>query len=159
MVSTLRKSLTRNNYRDKCSGKDINIIVLERKKRTTLQLLSGCQLHDVRDRGVKSYRKALLFTSQKLDLQTDQPKESGTTVDDIIDFVRVKMYRWLKTKIEDSKDDEGLEDIDSDIEVNNNVDGEGGDSDNIEDDELEVPDEYIFSGFCVYSLGSICTTR
>ena len=70
------------------------------------------------------------------------------------------MYRFLKTiKNEDYEDDEDLEDIDTDNEGNNNEDGEGENSDDVVDDELEVPEEYIFHRFCVCSLGSICTTR
>ena len=91
------------------------------------------------------FRKALSFASHKWDLHTDTPKESGTTVEDVIEYVRVKMYRLLKTKKSDSEDDEEIEYTDTDDESKYNVDGEDGDSDYVEeDDELEVPDDYIF---------------
>jgi hypothetical protein len=44
-------------------------------------------------RGLREYRKALSFTKDKWDLTKHEPKESGTTVDDVIDYVRLKMYK------------------------------------------------------------------
>ena len=135
-VFTLKNSLTRDNYRDYYSGTDINVFDLE-KNRTTPQLISGRQLHEVAKRGVKSYRKALSFASAKWDINTDTPKESGTTADDVIEFVRCKMYKLLKTKkSEDSEEDEDDDDINTDNEDENNEDGEDVDSDDVGDDEL-----------------------
>ena len=49
-ISTLKKSLTRDKYRDYYSGTDINVDDMEKKNRTTPQLISGRQLHDVAKR-------------------------------------------------------------------------------------------------------------
>ena len=70
------------------------------------------------------------------------------------------MYRLLKEKkSEDSEENEDDEDINSDTEENDNENVEGGESDDFRYDEMEVPDDYIFSGFfCVCCLGTICIT-
>ena len=41
---------------------------------------------------VKHYRKALYFCAHKWDLKTNQPKESGSTVEDVIHYVHLRMY-------------------------------------------------------------------
>ena len=61
------------------------------------------------------------------------------------------MYRLLKEKkSEDSEEDEDDEDINSDTEENDNENVEGGESDDFRDDEMEVPDDYIFPGFFAF---------
>ena len=58
-------------------------------------------------RGLREYRKALSFTKDKWDLTKHEPKESGTTVDDVIYYVRLKMYkRSISTDVIDENDDD-----------------------------------------------------
>jgi len=61
------------------------------------------------------------------------------------------MHRLLKTKKSDSEDDKKIEEMDTDDDSKDNVAGEDGDSDYIEeDDELEVPDDYIFPSYFAF---------
>ena len=62
------------------------------------------------------------------------------------------MYRLLKGEKVDEDSDEELEDIDSDNGEKDNEAGDGGVSDDGEDDELEVPDDYIFPAYFAFIL-------
>ena len=44
-------------------------------------------------RGTANYRKALSFATKKFDLDSMIVKESGNTIDDVIEYVRVEMYQ------------------------------------------------------------------
>jgi hypothetical protein len=73
-------------------GSEIRHEDLEKKNRVGRELLNGRQLTDMARRGLKSYRKALSFANDKWDIKKNEPKESGTTVEDVIEYVRCKMY-------------------------------------------------------------------
>ena len=93
---TLKRKITRDNNRTYKNGIDINSLDLEKKFKSNPQLVSGRQLYDTAKRGLKSYKKALSFASRKWNLKTDQPKESGTTEDDALQYVREQMYKLEK---------------------------------------------------------------
>ena len=61
-------------------------------------------------RGVRIFKIALAYASQKWDLDKLEPKHSGTTIDDVVDFVRRKMYMELvQSKEKDTVTDSELE--------------------------------------------------
>ena len=60
-------------------------------------------------RGMKQYKKALSFATCKFDLKTQTLKESGSTIDDTIHYVRCKMYFLLKKGKSSEEDDEDSE--------------------------------------------------
>ena len=73
---------------------------MKRRYRTGKQLLSGRQLFEMAKKGTSYYRKALAYASRKWDLDKNECKESGSTVDDVIEFVRVAMYKEQLSKDE-----------------------------------------------------------
>ena len=89
----LKESLSRDDSRRYYQGTDITVRDLEKKLRTGKAILHGRQLTTMAKKGIREYRKALSFTKDKWDLKTNQPKESGTSVDDVIEYVRQKMYK------------------------------------------------------------------
>ena len=56
-------------------------------------------------KGVCSYRKACAYASDKWDMKKNEPKESGMTIDDVIKYVRHRMYLNQIIKL-DSEDEE-----------------------------------------------------
>ena len=44
-------------------------------------------------RGVKSYKKALSFYAHTWDLKKGTPIDSGDSIDDIVEYIRVNMYQ------------------------------------------------------------------
>jgi hypothetical protein len=89
----LKESLSRDESRVYYTGTDITKSDLEKKNRNgSNTILNGRQITDMAKRGLRDYRKALSFTTDKWDLKKKQPIESGTTVEDIIEYVRRKMY-------------------------------------------------------------------
>ena len=106
----LKHSLSRVANKQYFQHVDINVADLERKLRSGKAILHGRQLETIAKKGLKHYRKALSFTKDKWDFKTNEPKMSGTTVDDVINYVRLKMYQSLVLK------NEG-EDVDDDDEV------------------------------------------
>ena len=151
---------------------------LEKKNRTGDQLLSGRQILDMAKRGTKAYRKALAFASRKWDIEKGGPKESGNSINDIIEFVRKSMYRESLTIDNDNEDVEGeieqesefIEDENETTNVDKDV-GKGNvdaasseatssettmapavDDDIREDDDDDVPDQYLFPSFMAFVL-------
>ena len=55
-------------------------------------------------RGARAYKKALAFSKDKWDIDTLEPKKSGETMQDCIEYVRMKMYK--DTKKGGTSDDE-----------------------------------------------------
>ena len=80
-------------------------------------------------RGTANYRKALSFATKKFDLDSMIVKESGNTIDDVIEYVRVEMYQQ-HLKQENKKNKTVV--IDGDIE------------DEL-DDSKDLEDEYLTS--------------
>ena len=103
----LKQSLSRDSSRQFLQHVDITVDDLEKKLCTGKAISHGRQLEAMAKRGLREYRKALSFTKDKWDLTKHEPKESGTTVDDVIDYVRLKMYkRSISTDVIDDDDDD-----------------------------------------------------
>ena len=72
-------------------------------------------------RGVRNYRKALEYCQQKWDIDKLEAKESGWSQDDVIEYVRRKMYfELVKAKSKDDDDsfkDSECEEVVDDVEV------------------------------------------
>jgi hypothetical protein len=68
------------------------------------ELSNGRSLVELARKGARSFRKAMAYASEKWDMKTNQPKESGMTIDDVMEYVRRRMY--LKDKLKLDSDDE-----------------------------------------------------
>jgi hypothetical protein len=101
----LKDTLSRDPDRSFYVGEQITYQDLEKKHRTGPSLINGRQLTDMAKRGMQDYRKALAFTKKKWDLKTNTPIESGTTVEDVIEYVRRRMYLSNVVKIDDDNDE------------------------------------------------------
>ena len=110
---SLKVTLSRNKSRLYFSNIDILYSDLEKKGRNGSQLVSGRNLLDLAKKGTANYRKALSFAVKKFDLETMHVKESGNTIDDVIEYIRIEMYqihlkdeaRKKKTIVIDGVDD------------------------------------------------------
>jgi hypothetical protein len=131
----LKHNLSRTPERSYYVGHEITHDDLEKKHRTGPSLINGRQLTDMAKRGMKDYRKALAFTKKKWDLKTNSPIESGTTVDDVIEYVRRSMYLSNHVAI-DFENDEVIESRRVDKEKNDQsqitVEDENKDDDTID---------------------------
>ena len=67
---------------------DICASDLEKRIRMGSQLNTGRNLLDMTLRGIRNYTKVLAFCLHKWDENTIQPKDSGDTIDDVIEYVR-----------------------------------------------------------------------
>ena len=114
----LKPTLSLDHSRLFFLGTDITFSDLEKKKHSGSTLLNGRQLVDMAKRGLKDYRKALAFTTDKWNIKKNEPIESGTTVDDVIEYVRRRMY--LSIHVVTIDDDDDIEDADND-EVENEM--------------------------------------
>ena len=56
------------------------------------------QSHDAAKRGMNSYEKALSFAAHKWNLKTDSAIESGTTEDDVVQYVRERLCKLQRQK-------------------------------------------------------------
>ena len=77
------------------SASDINWQDLEKKNRTGSLIIGGRNLHDLAARGMRCLKKALAFASEKWDDKSLEPKGSGSSIEDVIEYVRKKMYHEL----------------------------------------------------------------
>ena len=102
----LKQKFSRDENRLYYIGSDITHSDLEKKNRTGQELLNGRQITDMAKRGLRDYRKALAFACEKWDMKKCQAKESGTTVDDVIEHVRRKMYLKSVIRLESEDDSE-----------------------------------------------------
>ena len=115
---SLKVSLSCNKSRVFFAGKHIVISDMEKKGRNGQQLVSGRNIYDMAKRGTANYRKALSFATKKFDLDSMIVKESGSTIDDVIEYVRVEMYQQhikqdnikKKTVVIDGDEDDTLDD-------------------------------------------------
>ena len=123
---SLKVELSRDKSRVYFAEEDIFLLDLEKKGRKGKQLVSGRNILDLAKKGTANYRKALSFASKKLDLETMSVKESGNTLDDVIEYVRVEMYQ-LHLKDEAIKKKTIVLD------------------DNEDDDNMNIEDEYLCS--------------
>ena len=83
----LKSSLSRDATHNYFAGIDIISTDLEKKSRNSSILSSGRTLLELAERGLAHYCKALTFAAKKFDLDTMTVKESGNTIDDVIEFV------------------------------------------------------------------------
>lgn len=109
----LRINLSRDETTLYYVGSEITYGDLEKKNRQGNEVLNGRQLTDMAKKGLREYRKALAFANMKWNIIKNEPKESGTTVEDVIEFVRCQMY------LKDHIDLEGDVDTDRVVEGSN----------------------------------------
>ena len=118
--------------------RDIKLLDLRRTDRTNTTVTTGRQILRQGRSTMISVKQALGFTKLKWDIDKMCPKESGDTVEDVVAFVRQKMwseYGPMKKKsvaLEDSfETDVAIDDID--------------DEDGTEDNQMK--DNWLFKGF------------
>ena len=83
----------RDTSRTYIAGRDILLHDLEKKGCNGQQLVSGRNLLDIAKKGVATYKKALSFVVKKYDIENMKVLESGNSVEDVIEYVRVEMYQ------------------------------------------------------------------
>ena len=88
----LKQSLSCGFSRQFVQNVYITVGDLENKLRRGKAILHGIQLEAMAKKGLREYRKALGFTKDKWNLKNHLPKEFGTTVEDVIEYVRLKMH-------------------------------------------------------------------
>ena len=91
----LKESLTCDMSRVYYIGVDITHDDLEKRNRTGNQLITGRNLLDLCVKGVKNYKKALAFCEHKWDIEKCEPKNSGDSMEDVVQYVRANMYKTL----------------------------------------------------------------
>ena len=97
-------------------------------------------------KGAKFFRKANSYAEQKWDMKMAKPKETGTTIDDVLTFVRQSMYEYVNSnKSEMSGDEEDNDDTD-----NNEKDDSGLSKSDSSVGEIEALDSYISPGYMVF---------
>lgn len=124
----LKSELTRDYSRTYFANKHIIRSDLEKRTRNGKQLVSGRSILETAKKGTAYYRKALSFACKKFDLDKMTVIESGNTIQDVIEYVRVEMYQ-IVCKEEISRKKSIV--IEDDIEIVNDVDDE------LEDNYLE----------------------
>ena len=105
-------------------GDPITYRDLEKKNRSGPALVNGRQLIDMAKKGMSDYRKAMAYTKDKWDIKKNCPIESGTTVEDVIDYVRRRMYLSNFVVIDDDNDDvnDGRNEVNDEVEVDISID-------------------------------------
>ena len=89
----LRKDLVLDLSQNYVARRDINVGDLERMFKNKRALVSGRQLLSIATRGAAFFRKAVIFALHKWDPVMMSPKKSGTTLDDVIYYVRCQMWK------------------------------------------------------------------
>ena len=149
---SLKVSLTRDTSRTYIAGRDIIVRDLEKKGRNGQQLVSGRNLLDLGKKGVANYKKALSFVVKKYDVENMKVLESGNSVEDVIEYVRVEMYQLhlkqeavrKKTIVIDGDDLEDSSDLEDDYlsSINNskmnNTDKESLSNSKVEHDKKKA---------------------
>ena len=107
-ANTLKDCYTAGSNIKFRSGIDITSLDLERRFLTGKQLITGRKLIEMARDGVKNYKKALSFCDIKYNSKTQTCIKSGDTVEDVIEYVRCKMYQLLK-KNKGTEDDDRSE--------------------------------------------------
>ena len=74
------------------------------------------------------------------------PKESDTTIDDMLHFVRQLMYDYVNI----NKSEMSGEEKDNDDEINDDNNGSGSGKDDSSDNDFEAPDTCIFPDYMVF---------
>ena len=83
----LKDMVCNDEFTSNYSGIDIRISDLEKKNYVGNLLITGRNLHTMAIRGARSYKKALEYSMEKWDIETLEPKKSGETVEDVIEYV------------------------------------------------------------------------
>ena len=92
----LKPSLTLNKFQTYRAGIDINHLLLEKKNLTGNQLITGRTLLGLARKGAQNFWKANSFAEEKWDVKKGEPKESGNTIEDVVNYVRIQMYKSLQ---------------------------------------------------------------
>jgi len=115
----LKQSISKDDSAFYYVGTDITYRDLRLKNRVGTVLLNGRQLLDMAKKGMTDYRKAMAFTSDKWNLKKREPIESGTTVADVIQYVRRRMY-LNKKGIDAEEEDDAIAEVEIMKEMNEN---------------------------------------
>ena len=91
----LRKDIVLDTSQNYIAGRDIVLSDMEKMFKNSEDLVTGRQLYDQAKKGAAFFRKALIYTQHKWDIQKMQPIKSGTTIDNVIFYVRCKMYKEM----------------------------------------------------------------
>ena len=143
----LKTRLTQEIDRLYFSGSDLCYLDLEKKNRTGTALITGRNLVDMALRGVRNFKKAYAYALHKWDAVKLQPKESGTTIDDVINYVWTKMYEDLVTP-KDKDNDSDYEEDKTNSTPNTEIasdDNNGGDKTNEENDRNSIDDSNVLA--------------
>ena len=106
----LKDMVSNNSSRVFYSGTDIRYEDLEKKNRVGNQLITGRNLHAMAVRGARAYKKDLAYSKDKWNMVSLEPKKSGETIEDVIEYVRFNMYKDLvSSKKHDGSTDEQSE--------------------------------------------------
>ena len=81
------------------SGSGVRWEYLEKKNRTCALLVGSRNLHDLAAKGSRCFKKTLAHSIEKWDDKTMEPKESGWSVDDVIEHVRKKIMSNLSAQV------------------------------------------------------------
>ena len=113
----LKSSLTMDDTFNYLSKIDINSEDLEKRTLTSKLLITGRSLLNMAKKGLKMYKKALGYAAKKWNIEKCEPIESGTTADDVIEYVRQQMYSELHYS--ESAEDSSVEGSDDESDVDN----------------------------------------
>ena len=116
---TLKVELSMDKSKTYYANNDILRSDLEKKSRNGNQIVSGRSILEMAKKGTAYYRKALSFTSKKFDIDKMAVIDSGNSMQDVIEYVRVEMYQIIlkeeaskrKTIVLDKSDDDDDEDL------------------------------------------------
>ena len=111
----LKRELTVNDNTSYYSLSDIRHDDLEKKNRTGSQLVTGRNFYDMAVRGMKSYKKAQSFVNDVWNMNALEPKKSGDSIEDCINYVVRKMYTMTVTSNK-GNDDEPEGEFDAELE-------------------------------------------
>ena len=185
----LKDILTNYSSRSFYSGEDIFHLDLEKKNKSGPTLITGRNLHAMAIRGAREYKKAVAFANHKWDCNKLEPKKSGDTIHDVVEYVRQKMYyEKMKGKgkhkdvSDDDTDDEHEDDEESlstpstslppdntaegitspaasttehdnlTTEKKSSTDIDISSEDESNQEENEIPSDYLFPSFYVFVL-------
>ena len=63
---------------------------------TSNQLTAGRTLLGVTRKGTQNFRKGNYFAKEKCDVKKGEPKESSSTIEDIVNHARIQMFKLLQ---------------------------------------------------------------
>ena len=124
---TLKPSLSRDLNSNYHARHEITAHALEKKTVNAHLLVTRQSLRAIVKKEVTFYRKSLSYATNKWDLKKNEPKEYGTTTEDIIEYICREMYKDLHELEMDDNNSGKVDDYNKvdDISV-----------DNIEDEDM-----------------------